>query len=120
MCFINEQEPTDVLAIGSSDGVVRVWKNFFQPHEGIDMVASWLCFNRIPSPQYASSRGAGLIIDWDPFSRHLVSSIDAPGIRVWDLEKGIAVIDSPIPTKGVVTHIVCFAFLSFFSSLLTI
>ncbi|KAJ3680905.1 hypothetical protein LUZ60_015394 [Juncus effusus] len=81
LCLVNELDDNLLLA-ASSDGNVRIWKNFTV--KGKQKLAT--AFSSVPGPQRPSIRNA--IVDWQQQSGYLYAAGgDLSSIHIWDLEK---------------------------------
>ena len=91
MLFTNEHDDLH-LVTGSSDGLVRVWRDFTgraQPR----MVTAWRALPQLLSVE----NGKGMLLDWQDGGR-LLAAGDATSIRVWDVNTETPVQD--IPTQN--------------------
>ncbi|KAL6905760.1 hypothetical protein ACP4OV_003361 [Aristida adscensionis] len=79
LLLINELDESLLLA-ASSDGNVRIWKNFTQKG-GQKLVTA---FSSVPGHRAA---GRSIVIDWQQQSGYLYASGDMSSILVWDLDK---------------------------------
>uniref|UniRef100_A0ACD5Y4G3 Uncharacterized protein n=1 Tax=Avena sativa TaxID=4498 RepID=A0ACD5Y4G3_AVESA len=79
LLLINELDE-NLLLVGSSDGNVRIWKNYTQKG-GQKLVTAFSSFQG----QRAAGRSA--VIDWQQQSGYLYASGDMSSIFVWDLDK---------------------------------
>ncbi|KAL8963144.1 MAG: hypothetical protein Q9193_000561 [Seirophora villosa] len=75
--FINEDDQAFLLT-GSSDGIVRVFRNYESP-ENIELVSAFRGLTR----RIASPRMAGLVLDWQQGQGKLLVAGDDRVIRVW-------------------------------------
>ncbi|XP_062201738.1 regulatory-associated protein of TOR 1-like isoform X2 [Phragmites australis] len=79
LLLINELDESLLLA-ASSDGNVRIWKNFTQKG-GQKLVTAF------SSVQGHRAAGRSIVIDWQQQSGYLYASGDMSSILVWDLDK---------------------------------
>ncbi|KAK3119564.1 hypothetical protein QOZ80_9AG0672290 [Eleusine coracana subsp. coracana] len=79
LLLINELDESLLLA-ASSDGNVRIWKNFTQKGRQKLVTA-------FSSVQGHRAAGRGVVIDWQQQSGYLYASGDMASILVWDLDK---------------------------------
>ncbi|KXG27593.1 regulatory-associated protein of TOR 2 isoform X3 [Sorghum bicolor] len=79
LLLINELDESLLLA-ASSDGNVRIWKNFAQKG-GQKLVTAF------SSVQGHRAAGRSIVIDWQQQSGYLYASGDMSSILVWDLDK---------------------------------
>ncbi|KXS18669.1 hypothetical protein M427DRAFT_197186 [Gonapodya prolifera JEL478] len=95
--FINEEDVA-LLLVGSDEGVVRLYRNYESP-ERIEIVSAW----RALTDLFPTSRGTGLITDWQQVTGSLLVAGDVKFIRVWDAEKELCVQDFPTKSNSSVT-----------------
>ncbi|KAJ3336924.1 hypothetical protein HDU93_001887 [Gonapodya sp. JEL0774] len=95
--FINEEDVA-LLLVGSDEGVVRLYRNYESP-EKIEIVSAW----RALTDLFPTSRGTGLITDWQQVTGSLLVSGDVKFVRVWDAEKELCVQDFPTKSNSSVT-----------------
>lgn len=79
LLLINELDES-LLLVGSSDGNVRIWRNYTQKG-GQKLVTAF------SSVQGNRAAGRSVVIDWQQQSGYLYSSGDMSSILVWDLDK---------------------------------
>ncbi|KAL5204746.1 hypothetical protein ABZP36_009617 [Zizania latifolia] len=79
LLLINELDES-LLLVGSSDGNVRIWRNYTQKG-GQKLVTAF------SSVQGHRSAGRSIVIDWQQRSGYLYGSGDMSSILVWDLDK---------------------------------
>ncbi|KAK8447184.1 hypothetical protein SEVIR_8G015500v4 [Setaria viridis] len=79
LLLINELDESLLLA-ASSDGNVRIWKNFTQSG-GQKLVTAF------SSVQGHRAAGRSIVIDWQQQSGYLYASGDMSSILIWDLDK---------------------------------
>lgn len=80
MKLINEQnEP--LLAVGSSDGFVRLWANFTGSEPSPRLVTGWRAVTKLKEMQ---GRRAGLVLDWSQSLGKMYASGDVEYIQIWD------------------------------------
>ena len=79
LLFTNEHDDLH-LVTGSSDGVVRVWRDFASRDVAPKMVTSWCALPRLLSV----ANGSGLLLDWQDRGR-LLAAGDATNVLLWDL-----------------------------------
>ena len=79
MLFANEDADLH-LVTGSSDGIVRVWRDFASRDVAPKMVTSWCALPRLLSV----ANGSGLLLDWQDRGR-LLAAGDATNVLLWDL-----------------------------------
>lgn len=96
--YVNAHD-VSLLLTGSDDGAVRVWRNHSGP--GRELVTAFQALGDIPS----TTRGAGMILDWDQESTTLISSGDVRIIRMWDMQQERKVLDMPTGTDYPITSL---------------
>lgn len=79
--FINAHDDS-LLMIGSDDGVVKIWKNYVSDSDNRLITAFQVIQDLLPS-----TRGSGLILQWEQHLSQLLASGDVRHVRVWDAEK---------------------------------
>ncbi|XP_037433769.1 regulatory-associated protein of TOR 1-like isoform X3 [Triticum dicoccoides] len=79
LLLINELDES-LLLVGSSDGNVRIWRNYTQKG-GQKLVTAF------SSVQGHRAAGRSVVIDWQQQSGYLYASGDMSSILVWDLDK---------------------------------
>ncbi|GMG19780.1 unnamed protein product [Ambrosiozyma monospora] len=78
MKFVNEDD-SPLLLTGSSDGVIRIFKNFDDVDEA-QLISSWRALPDI----MPTSRSRGVITDWQQTTGSLLVTGDIKSIRVWN------------------------------------
>ncbi|XP_071961463.1 regulatory-associated protein of mTOR-like isoform X2 [Antedon mediterranea] len=103
MNFMNAHD-LPLLLTGSDDGCVRIWRDYTSPMgDGLELVTAWQAL----SEMLPSSRGSGLVVDWEQESGMLLASGDVRAIRVWDTQREIKLQDIPTGADSCVTSIAC-------------
>ncbi|KAF8782229.1 regulatory-associated protein of mTOR-like isoform X2 [Argiope bruennichi] len=95
--FLNAHDET-LLMIGSDDGVVKIWKNYTKEAENRLITAFQVIQDLLPS-----TRGSGLVLQWEQHASQLLASGDVRHIRIWDSEKEMKVQDLPTGADSCVT-----------------
>lgn len=116
MKFINEDDMPLLLA-GSSDGVIKIYKDFQEPNttkksiksagdeeeeeeeKKTELVAAW----RALSDLLLTSKSTGLISEWQQLRGSLLVSGDVKIIRVWDAPRELCVVDIPARSSSSIT-----------------
>ncbi|XP_067126176.1 regulatory-associated protein of mTOR [Centruroides vittatus] len=98
--FINAHD-TALLMLGSDDGAVRIWRNYINDSKQTELVSAF----QILSDMLPSTRGSGLILQWEQESCKLLSSGDVRIIRLWDAEKEMKIQDIPTGADSCVTKL---------------
>ncbi|ANZ75610.1 BA75_02719T0 [Komagataella pastoris] len=99
MKFINEDDNA-MLLTGSSDGVVRIYKNF-QSMEDIRLATAW----RALTDLLLTSRTTGLVSEWQQSTGSLLVSGDVKIIRIWDAPRELCVVDIPARSTSSITSL---------------
>ncbi|CAB4396641.1 unnamed protein product [Rhizophagus irregularis] len=89
--FINEDE-ISMLLTGSSDGVVRIYRNYSLP-SSTELVTSWRAMPEI----MANNQRSGLVAEWQQDRGVLLVGGDHNMVRVWDAPREITI--NLIPTR---------------------
>jgi len=79
MLFTNEHDDIH-LVTGSSDGVVRVWRDFTSKNSMPKMVTSWRAHPQLMNVE----NGSGLLLDWQDSGKMLAAG-DATTVLLWDM-----------------------------------
>lgn len=102
--FLNEDDSPLILA-GSSDGVVKIYKNFHtnaqDEERPIELVASW----RALTDLLLTSKSSGLISEWQQSRGSLLVSGDVKIIRLWDAPRELCLVDIPARSTSSITSI---------------
>uniref|UniRef100_A0A6Q2Y7L3 Raptor N-terminal CASPase-like domain-containing protein n=1 Tax=Esox lucius TaxID=8010 RepID=A0A6Q2Y7L3_ESOLU len=84
------------------DGALRIWKNFADQRNP-EMVTAWQGL----SDMLPTTRGAGMVVDWEQETGLLMASGDVRVIRIWDTEREMKVQDIPTGADSCVTSLSC-------------
>ncbi|KAL8866959.1 MAG: hypothetical protein Q9174_005971 [Haloplaca sp. 1 TL-2023] len=76
--FINEDDQA-LLLTGSSDGIVKIYRNY-EAEQGIELVSAWKALSNMEP----STKSAGLVLDWQQGQGKLLVAGDVKVIRVWN------------------------------------
>lgn len=79
-CQIINDERDSLLMVGSSDGVVRLWKELDTPLP--TMATAWRTVSKMKDAR--EGPGSGLILAWNQPRGQLVATGDVPHMHVWD------------------------------------
>uniref|UniRef100_A0A2K5S9F7 Regulatory associated protein of MTOR complex 1 n=1 Tax=Cebus imitator TaxID=2715852 RepID=A0A2K5S9F7_CEBIM len=85
------------------DGAIRVWKNFADLEKNPEMVTAWQGL----SDMLPTTRGAGMVVDWEQETGLLMSSGDVRIVRIWDTDREMKVQDIPTGADSCVTSLSC-------------
>lgn len=99
MSYLNEDDVPLLLA-GSSDGIVKIYKNF-QDLEELELVSSW----RGLTDLLLTPRSTGLLTEWQQSRGSLLVTGDAKIIRVWDALTETIEVDIPAKSSSLITSI---------------
>ncbi|XP_064478039.1 regulatory-associated protein of mTOR-like [Ornithodoros turicata] len=88
-----------LLLTGSDDGAVRVWRNYSSSSR--DLVTAFQALGDTAS----TTKGAGMVLDWDQESTTLIASGDVRVIRIWDTEQERKILDMPTGTDSPITSL---------------
>ncbi|KAF6096782.1 regulatory associated protein of MTOR complex 1 [Phyllostomus discolor] len=102
MEYLNGQD-CSLLLTATDDGAIRVWKNFADLEKNPEMVTAWQGL----SDMLPTTRGAGMVVDWEQETGLLVSSGDVRVVRVWDTDREVKVQDIPTGADSCVTSLSC-------------
>ncbi|KAL8902868.1 MAG: hypothetical protein Q9207_004317 [Kuettlingeria erythrocarpa] len=81
--FINEDDQA-LLLTGSSDGIVRIFRNYDSPDD-IELVSAFRALTKM----IPSTKMAGLVLDWQQGQGKLIVAGDVQVIKIWDAAKEI-------------------------------
>ncbi|XXG39915.1 hypothetical protein AAC387_Pa01g0756 [Persea americana] len=81
LCLLNELDDS-LLLIASSDGSVRIWKDYSAKGEQKLVTAFSSITGHIPGV-----RGVNAVVDWQQQSGYLYASGERSSIMIWDLDK---------------------------------
>ncbi|KAK6463334.1 Kontroller of growth [Scheffersomyces coipomensis] len=108
--FLNEDD-LPLLLTGSSDGVIKIYKNFHNCEEDdeydefndkkVELVASW----RALTDLLLTSKSSGLISEWQQSRGSLLVSGDVKIIRVWDAPRELCLVDIPARSSSSITSL---------------
>ncbi|XP_037593187.1 regulatory-associated protein of mTOR [Cebus imitator] len=91
------------LSPSPDDGAIRVWKNFADLEKNPEMVTAWQGL----SDMLPTTRGAGMVVDWEQETGLLMSSGDVRIVRIWDTDREMKVQDIPTGADSCVTSLSC-------------
>uniref|UniRef100_A0A8C5ISK6 Regulatory associated protein of MTOR complex 1 n=1 Tax=Junco hyemalis TaxID=40217 RepID=A0A8C5ISK6_JUNHY len=86
MEYLNGQD-CSLLLTATDDGAIRVWKNFADLEKNPEMVTAWQGL----SDMLPTTRGAGMVVDWEQETGLLMTSGDVRIIRIWDTDREMKV-----------------------------
>ncbi|KAF7553732.1 hypothetical protein G7046_g7007 [Stylonectria norvegica] len=97
MKFINEDDQAFLLT-GSSDGVIRVYRNY-DSDEKIELASSW----RALTHMVPSNVNSGMVFDWQQVTGRVLVAGDERVIRVWYAAYETCIMDIPARSGSCVT-----------------
>lgn len=102
--FLNEDDLPLVMT-GTSDGVVKIYKNFhcegYDDDKPVEVVTAW----RALTDLLLTSRISGLVSDWQQSRGSLLVSGDVKIIRVWDAPRELCIADIPARSLASITNL---------------
>ncbi|RCI17456.1 hypothetical protein L249_2932, partial [Ophiocordyceps polyrhachis-furcata BCC 54312] len=99
MKFINEDDQAFLLT-GSSDGVIRVYRNY-DSDKTIELATSW----RALTHMVPSNVNSGMVFDWQQVTGRVLVAGDVRVIRVWYAAHETCVMDVPARSGSCVTSL---------------
>ncbi|AMD21193.1 HEL087Cp [Eremothecium sinecaudum] len=99
MKFINEDD-TPLLLTGSSEGVVKIYKEF-NSSENIEMISAW----RGLTDLLLTPRSTGLLTEWQQSRGSLLTTGDVKIIRIWDALTESIEVDIPAKSSALITSL---------------
>lgn len=111
MEFINGHDDA-LLLIGADDGSCRVWRDFIvetpresasttQDNMNANLVTAW----KPVAEMTTSTRGSGLVLDWNQDALQLLATGEVRFVRIWDVERELKVADLPTGSDNCVTSV---------------
>ena len=98
--FMNEDDHQPLLMVGSSDGVLKVYRQYWDPKE-VSVVASWRALTEL----LPSNRNAGLVFDWQQGQGRVLAAGDMKIIKIWNAATELCVADIPARSGSCVTSL---------------
>jgi regulatory associated protein of mTOR len=98
--FVNEDDHQPLLMIGSSDGVLKVYRQYWDLKE-CRLVTAW----RVLTELIPSNRNAGLVIDWQQGQGKILAAGDVKIIKIWNAATETCVQDIPARSSSCVTSL---------------
>ncbi|KAL5906356.1 Target of rapamycin complex 1 subunit kog1 [Pyricularia oryzae] len=99
MKFINEEDQA-LLMTGSSDGVIRIYRNY-DSHDDVELSSSW----RALTDMVPSNVNSGMVFDWQQVNGTTLVAGDVRVIRVWSAGQEACVTDIPARSGSCVTSL---------------
>ncbi|CAN6650481.1 target of rapamycin complex 1 subunit Kog1p [Trichomonascus vanleenenianus] len=97
--LINEDDQA-MLLTGSSEGVVRIYRNYQSPNS-VELACAW----RVLSDLIPAQKNSGLIAEWQQSRGALLVGGDVRVIRVWDAPRELCTADIPARSGSPVTSL---------------
>jgi regulator-associated protein of mTOR len=97
--FINEDDQAFLLT-GSSDGVIRIYRNY-DSDKKIEVASAWRALTHL----VPSNVNSGLVFDWQQVSGKLLVAGDVKVIRVWAAAPELCVVDINARSGSCVTSL---------------
>ncbi|TVY80319.1 Target of rapamycin complex 1 subunit mip1 [Lachnellula suecica] len=97
--FINEDDQAFLLT-GSSDGVIRIYRNY-DADKKIEVASAWRALTHL----VPSNVNSGLVFDWQQVSGKLLVAGDVKVIRVWAAAPELCVVDINARSSSCVTSL---------------
>jgi regulatory associated protein of mTOR len=98
--FVNEDDHMPLLMVGSSDGVLKVYRQYWDMQE-CKVVTAW----RVLTELIPSNRNAGLVFDWQQSSGKVLAAGDTKVIKIWNAATETCVQDIPARSSSCVTSL---------------
>ncbi|KPI37031.1 WD repeat-containing protein mip1 [Cyphellophora attinorum] len=98
--FMNEDDHNPLLMVGSSDGVLKVYRHYNDPEE-VSVVAAWRALTEL----LPSNRNAGLVFDWQQGQGRVLAAGDMKIIKIWNAATELCVADIPARSGSCVTSL---------------
>lgn len=98
--FINEDDQA-MLMTGSSDGVIKVFKNYYDP-KTIELASS---FRALSDLVISDKQNAGLVFDWQQGQGRILVAGDDRVIRVWQAGHELCIADIPARSGSCITSL---------------
>eukprot|EP00252_Welwitschia_mirabilis_P005146 TRINITY_DN15582_c0_g2_i1.p1 TRINITY_DN15582_c0_g2~~TRINITY_DN15582_c0_g2_i1.p1 ORF type:complete len:1293 (+),score=268.23 TRINITY_DN15582_c0_g2_i1:213-3881(+) len=99
LCFVNELDDS-MLLVASSDGSVRVWKDYTDCDKQ-RLATAWQTIQG----HRPGARGVNAVIDWQQSTGFLYASGEISSIMVWDLDREQLASSIPSPTDVSITSL---------------
>ena len=97
--FINEDDHA-MLMTGSSDGVVKIFRNYWAD-KGVELVSTFRALTNLVQ----STKNAGLVLDWQQGQGKMLVAGDVKVIRVWNAATEICTNDIPARSGSCITSL---------------
>lgn len=97
--FLNEDD-LPLLMVGSSDGVLKVYRNYADSKE-VKIVTAWRALTEL----IPSNKNAGLVFDWQQGQGKALVAGDVKVIKVWNAATETVVVDIPARSSSCITSL---------------
>ncbi|KAH8802892.1 raptor N-terminal caspase like domain-containing protein [Xylogone sp. PMI_703] len=97
--FINEDDQA-FLMVGSSDGVIRIYRNY-DSDEKIEVASAWRALTHL----VPSNVNSGMVFDWQQVTGKLLVAGDVKVIRVWAAASELCLVDINARSGSCVTSL---------------
>jgi regulator-associated protein of mTOR len=97
--FINEDDQAFLLS-GSSDGVIRIYRNY-DSDKNVEVATAWRALTHL----VPSNVNSGMVFDWQQVSGKLLVAGDVKVIRVWSASLEVCVVDINARSGSCVTSL---------------
>ncbi|KAK3987428.1 WD repeat-containing protein mip1 [Cladorrhinum sp. PSN332] len=99
MKFINEDDQA-LLMTGSSDGVLRIYRNY-DSDEGVELASAWRALtNLVPS-----NVNSGMVFEWQQVNGQVIVAGDERVIRIWNAGQEVCTHEIPARSGSCVTSL---------------
>ncbi|KAL2019584.1 hypothetical protein VTK56DRAFT_9481 [Thermocarpiscus australiensis] len=99
MRFINEDDQA-LLMTGSSDGVIRVYRNY-DSDEGVELASAW----RALTHMVPSNVNSGMVFEWQQVNGQVLVAGDERVIRIWNAGQEMCTHEIPARSGSCVTSL---------------
>lgn len=97
LCLVNELDDS-MLLVASSDGSVRVWKDYTQ-RDRQRLATAW----QTTQGHRPGARSVNAVVDWQQLTGHLYASGEISSIMVWDLDREQLACSIPSSTESCIS-----------------
>ncbi|KAI9738013.1 MAG: hypothetical protein M1834_009383 [Cirrosporium novae-zelandiae] len=97
--FINEDDQA-LLMLGSSDGVIKLFRNYDSPSK-VEIVSAW----RALTDMVPSNKNAGLVFEWLQGQGKALVAGDVKVIKVWNAATEVCTLDIPARSGSCITSL---------------
>ncbi|KAI9669540.1 MAG: hypothetical protein M1817_004659 [Caeruleum heppii] len=97
--FVNQDEQS-LLMTGSSDGVIRVYRNY-ESREDVELVTAWRALTDMVDSNYI----AGLVFDWQQGQGRALVAGDVKVIKIWNAATEVCLNEIPARSGSCITSL---------------